>query len=76
MSETKDACGHPYDWVDPQAEYWATHGKKEPVSDPFVSRQWVDNTPDTDPWSNGRYALSAVVWGLILLVVFGVGAGP
>jgi len=76
MTEAKETISHPYDWVDPKAEYWATHGKKEPVSDPFVSRQWVDNVPEQNPWSNGRYALSAVVWGLILLVVFGVGAGP
>jgi hypothetical protein len=76
MTQEKDACGHPFDWIDPQAEYWATHGKKEPVSDPFVSRQWIDNTPDQDPWTNGRYALAAVVWGLIALVVIGVGAGP
>jgi hypothetical protein len=81
MSKTKGGITYPYEWAEGEMEelqktYWATHGKKEPVSDPFVSRQWVDNVPEQDPWSNGRYALSAVVWGLIMLVVFGVGAGP
>ena len=33
-------------------------------------------TPDADPWVNGRYALAALVWGLIAIVVLGLGAGP
>ena len=28
------------------------------------------------PWENGRYALAALVWGLIILCVLGLGAGP
>jgi hypothetical protein len=29
-----------------------------------------------EPWSNGRYAGAALVWGLVALVVLGLGAGP
>jgi hypothetical protein len=74
MTKAKDDIVYPYEFIDPQAEYWATHKRKD--EDPYASRQWIDNTPNSDPWSNGRYALAALVWGLILMVVFGVGAGP
>ena len=33
-------------------------------------------TAADNPWANGRYALASIVWGLIALLVLGVGAGP
>jgi hypothetical protein len=40
---------------------------------------WDDLSQNADrisnPWANGRYALSAIVWGLILMFTFSVGVG-
>ena len=85
MTNKKDAVSHPYDWVDPQAEYWATHGQRLDDLELEQARKKMEEKraiyddfkrSADSPWSNGSYALAAVVWGLILLVVFGVGAGP
>jgi hypothetical protein len=80
MTQEKDAILYPYDFVDPQAEYWATHGKRQTEYDGLEVTPIRDQVANwrlkNDPWSNGRYALAAVAWGLIILVVFGVGAGP
>jgi hypothetical protein len=59
----------------------AKAGRVEPVIDvPGGDIAFRDFCADvaliSNPWVNGRYALAAVVWGLILLVVFGLGAGP
>jgi hypothetical protein len=53
--------------LDPIEEWWAAYGQPSPFRLP-------ENPPD--PWQNGTYALSALVWGLIALIVLGVGAGP
>jgi hypothetical protein len=79
--KTIEFVSQPYEWADGEMEelrktYWATHGR-EPLKGKSIYE--LLNKADelrNDPWSNGRYALSALVWGLILLVVFGVGAGP
>lgn len=57
---------------DPVEEWWDTYG------DQSWQRRFEElqrNHSSQDPWSNGRYALSALVWGLIFLCVFGLGAG-
>jgi len=72
--------------IDVAGEYWATYNpKKAPeieVSPDVVieaaTYPWATLASDAhlDPWCNGRYALAALVWGLIALVVLGIGAGP
>lgn len=74
---------------DPIEEYWASYGKPSPFqSEPLLPMNWSDlrdqygrtweqlRFAHDNPWVNGRYALAAIVWGGIALVVFGVGAGP
>lgn len=67
MSNIKDAVGYPYDWQNREEEeliesYWAAHG-----------RTLVPKEPETaSAWANGRLALAAVVWGLIIMLVLSV----
>jgi hypothetical protein len=56
---------------DPCEDYWATYTR-----DVWVSETRNHSPLVYDPWVNGRYALAAVAWGLIALVVLGYGAGP
>jgi hypothetical protein len=73
---------------DLHAEYWATYHRQWSVVEDYEREQARKNMAEkdvfyaelyrlaADPWTNGRYALAAVAWGLIALVVLGVGAGP
>jgi hypothetical protein len=68
MSQENYGISYPYDWAkeDPIEAYWTAHGQ---------AAFW-DMRPDpaADPWVNGRYALAAMVWGLILMLVVSVAA--
>lgn len=66
MNNLKDAVGYPYEWAKPEEDnieaYWAAHGKA-----------LIPKEPETaSAWSNGRYAVAALVWGLIIMLVLSV----
>lgn len=57
---------------DPIADYWATHRKQLwlDLRDEFGRTMDQVEFAHTDGWVNGRYAAAAVVWGLILMLVW------
>lgn len=62
---------------DPLADYWDIYGKRDlrGLAKEIVELYQVQPEP-VSPWTSGRYALAAIVWGAIALVVLGLGAGP
>jgi hypothetical protein len=64
MTQDKDAVLYPYDFIDP-LEKW----EKE------LAELYPSPSPKDDPWVNGRYAFSAIVWGLIIMLVFSLQVG-
>ena len=41
-----------------------------------LAEEFAGHARAINPWTSGRYALAAIVWGAIALVVLGLGAGP
>ncbi len=66
---SQEHVGYPYDFAkhDPIEEFWAAHGNYR-----FRYERPAKSLQDADPWCNGRYALAALVWGLIIMLVVSV----
>ncbi len=52
--------------TDPIEAYWTAHGQG--------AFWYMRPDPTPDPWVNGQYALAAIVWGLIIMLVVSVAA--
>jgi hypothetical protein len=81
---SQEHIGYPYDFAkhDPIEEFWAVHGPRsyqrqtdfDGLEVTFKPRrdQVADWRLKFDPWCNGRYALAALAWGLIFMLVVSV----
>jgi len=85
---SQEHIGYPYDFAkdDPIEAYWRTHAAwnsrplstllKEMVQSGEIERHKREQVArwrlQFDPWCNGRYALAAMVWGLIFMLVISV----
>lgn len=86
----EDAVGYPYDWqaeigykierqeIDTRVR---TMGPDAVIHDAdhedIRKRLWPEDYPlEFDPWINGRYALAALVWGALIMLVISLSIAP
>lgn len=77
---SQEHIGYPYDFAkdDPIDQFWVVHGPRSyPLQTAFswyeaASMKLAEARMVQDPWCNGRYALAALVWGLIIMLVISV----
>lgn len=64
---SQEHIGYPYEWqkfTEAELEAMRRHQWMVDKQGGLLERD--------DPWTNGRYALSALVWGLIIMLVVSV----